>query len=125
MENSKLGFVPPGHARIIPFRVICAWLHEETGAWLSTQCMGPAVAVVWRASDSYAATPHLISVVCETLNGDENFRIACELAKVFLSEGPPPELMASAKRSAEARIQKAKEAANARWGRQRKEAKAD
>jgi len=73
------------------------------------------MALVWRASDAWAATPYLIAQICETLDADENFRIACELAKHHLSEGPPLELIASAKRSAEGREKKAREAAKARW----------
>ncbi|MGN6148119.1 MAG: hypothetical protein ACTHPD_06225 [Rhizomicrobium sp.] len=79
------------------------------------------MALVWRSSDAWGATPYLVDEVGGTLDADENFRTACELAEQYLSEGPPPELLASAKRSAEAREKKAKEAANARWGRVRKD----
>lgn len=115
----RFGFVPPGHARIVPIRVIIAWLHKETGAWLSIQEMGPAMGIVWRSCDSWAATPHLIEVVCNSLSADENFETACRLAEFLLDEGPPDALMASALRSGEARAKKAADAANARWGRKR------
>jgi hypothetical protein len=122
VQFKQNGFVPQGHARIIPIRVIHAWLHKETGTWLSIQSIGPAMAVVWRASDSWAATPYLVGEVCNSLDAGDNFNVACELAKFHLSEGPPVELVAGAKRSAEGREKKAREAANARWsqGRERR-----
>ena len=119
-NNELIGFVPPGHARIVPIRVIAAWLHEESGAWLSIQAMGPAMGLVWRSCDSWAATPHLIYVVCNSLIARENYEAACRLAEVYLDEGPPPTLMASARRSAEARAAKHKAEALAKYQRQSK-----
>ena len=111
---NQYGFVPAGHAAIIPIRVVAAWPHE-TGAWLSIQAIGPAMALVWRSSDSWAATACLVEVVCDTLDRESNYKKAIALAEYLVNEGPPPQLLASAKRSAEVRSLKASNAANARW----------
>lgn len=113
-------FVPPGHSRIIPFRVHEAWAHD-TGTWLSIQSCGPAMGIVWRTSDDYAATPMLADVVCESLDFMDNFKRASELAKFLFDEGPPQSLLESAKRSKEARSAKAQKAALAKHAKRRAE----
>jgi hypothetical protein len=114
------GFVPPGHARIVPIRVLGAWHHKETGAWLSIQAIGPAMALVWRVCDSWGATPHLAHEICDSLDGKDNYDRACRVAELELNEGPPPDMLASAKRSALERQKKGEAAANARWNQRRR-----
>lgn len=101
------GFIPQGHNKIMPIRVIHAWHHAETNCWLSIQAIGPAMALVWRASDDWAATPHLAEEICQTLDRDENLRSAYRVGEFLLGEGPPKGLIESAERSAEVRREKA------------------
>lgn len=107
-------FIPQGHMRIMPFRVLAAWHHKESGAWLSIQSLGPAMAVVWRTSDDYAALPMLVYEVCDSLDRDDNFRRAKRVAEYMVEEGPPADLLENSRKSAEVRSEKARKAANAR-----------
>ena len=108
------GYVPPGHNQIMPIKVITAWRHTETGCWLSAQAIGPAVALVWRSSDSWKATPYLADEICATLDLNDNLKAAYRLAHFFLDQGPPKELLESAERSAEVRSEKASKAGKAK-----------
>jgi general stress protein YciG len=117
-------FVPPGHLRIIPFRVLAAWQHAETKAWLSIQALGPAMALVWRPLDSYAATPVLVGEVCESLDRADNFRRALALAEFHLIEGPPKGLLESMQRSREFREERARKGGYATQAKRRAEAEA-